>query len=188
MSQTGKASFKRSKPSYFMSILGVTLVLLLLGIIGWLVINANKLGQHFKENVEVSVYIRENLNPKDSLALVDYVAAKPYIREYTYTNKEAAKKRFMGDNNSEDWDKVLTENPLPNSIDLRLKKEYMNADSLAAIKADLEQQTYVTEVYYPKALVENLNSNIRRISFILLGIAILLAVVVVSRSLVSSHG
>ena len=52
---TGKASGKRGKPSYFMSILGVTLVLFLLGIIGWLVINANKLGQYFKENVEVGV-------------------------------------------------------------------------------------------------------------------------------------
>lgn len=179
MSQTGKASIKRSKPSYFMSILGVTLVLLVLGIIGWLVINANKLGQHFKENVEVNVYIRENLNPKDSLALVSYVAAKPYIRSYTYTNKEAAKKKFMGDNNNEDWKNILNENPLPNSIDLRLKKEYMNADSLQAIKADLEAQTYVSEVDYPKALVENMNSNIRRISFVLLAIAIILAIVVI---------
>jgi len=58
------ASIKRGKPSYFMSILGVTLVLFLLGIIGWLIVNANKLGNHFKENVEVKADLLGNLNPK----------------------------------------------------------------------------------------------------------------------------
>ena len=105
-----------------MSVLGVTLVLFLLGIIGWLVINANKLGSHFRESVEVSVYLRSDLNPKDSAALVQYIASKPYVREYTYVTKEVAKKKFMADNNNEDWSKILSENPLPPSIDFRLKK------------------------------------------------------------------
>ena len=178
MSQSGKASIKRGKPSYFMAILGVTLVLFLLGILGWLIINANKLGQHFKENVEVSVDIRGNLNPKDSIALVQYIASKPYVREYTYVTKEMAKKKYIGDGN-EDWNKVLTENPLPNSIDFKLKIEYVNVDTLANIKKDLEQQTYVSEVRYQQALVDKLNKNIRRISVILLVIAVILSLVVI---------
>ena len=55
----------------------------------------------------------------------------------------------------------------------------MNSDSLAAIQADLQQQTYVSDVEYPKALVDNLNKNIQRISVILLAVAILLALVVI---------
>jgi cell division transport system permease protein len=74
MAQPGKASIKRSKPSYFMSILGVTLVLFFLGIIGLLVINASKLSSHFKENVTISAYLRGDLNPKDSVALVKSVS------------------------------------------------------------------------------------------------------------------
>jgi len=178
MAQPGKASIKRGKPSYFMSVLGVTLVLFLLGIIGWLVINANKLGSHFRESVEVSVYLRGDLNPKDSAALVQYIASKPYVREYTYVTKEMAKKRYMDDGN-EDWDKILTENPLPNSIDFKLKRSYVDVDSLANIKADLEQQTYVTDVKYQQALIDNLNKNIKRISVILLAVAIILAIVVI---------
>ena len=73
MAQIGKASIKKSKPSYFMSILGVTLVLFLLGIIGWLVINAAKLGNYFKESIEVRTYLRGDLNPKDSVALMTYI-------------------------------------------------------------------------------------------------------------------
>lgn len=178
MAQTGKGYGKRGKPSYFMSILGVTLVLFLLGIIGWLVINANKLGNYFKENVEVGAYLRGDLNPKDSAALMDYISNKPYVRSIEFVTKEEAKKQYLGDGN-ENWDKVLTENPLPNSIRFKVKPGYMNSDSLHVIRADLEQQTYVSDVQYPQALVDNLNKNIQRISAILLAVAILLALVVI---------
>jgi cell division transport system permease protein len=178
MSQSGKASIKRGKPSYFMSILGVTLVLLVLGLIGWLVINANKLGSYFKENVEVRAELRGDLNRKDSIALMNYISSKPYVKSIEYINKEKAKKIFLGDGNKE-WDGILDANPLPNSINFKVKQSYMNADSLASIQADLQKQTYVSEVAYPKALVDNLNKNVRRISIILLAIALLLALVVI---------
>lgn len=169
---------KRGKPSYFMSILGVTLVLFLLGIIGWLLINTRNLGQHFKENVEVNVYLRDPLNPADSAALVQYIASRPYVKEYTFITKEMAKKRYMGDGN-EDWGDVLTENPLPNSIDFKLKPDYVIADTLKNIKADLERQTYVTDVQYQQELVNKLNTNLNKVSMVLLGIAVLLGLVVI---------
>ena len=178
MAQSGKSSGKRGKPSYFMSILGVTLVLFLLGIIGWLVINANKLGNYFKENVEVGAYLRGDVNAIDSAALMNYISTKPYVMSIEFVTKEAAKKKYLGDGN-ENWDKVLEANPLPNSINFKVKQQYMNSDSLAAIQADLQQQTYISDVEYPKALVDNLNKNIQRISIILLAVAILLALVVI---------
>ncbi len=178
MSQSGKASIKRGKPSYFMSILGVTLVLFLLGIIGWLVINANKLGDHFKESVEVNVYLRGDLNPKDSTALVQYIASKPYVRSYVYTTKEMAKKKYISDGN-ESWDNILAENPLDNSVDFKIKKDYLNADTLNNIKADLLQNVYVKEVHYPAALVGEMNKNIRMISIVLLIVALIIAFVVI---------
>ncbi|MFZ9694757.1 MAG: cell division protein FtsX [Chitinophagaceae bacterium] len=179
MAQPGKASIKRGKPSYFMSILGVTLVLLLLGIIGWLVINANKLGDYFKESVEVRAELRGDLNRKDSAALFNYIAAQPYVKSIEFVNKEKAREIFMADGNKS-WDGILEANPLPNSINFKMKQEYMNADSLKKIQADLQKQTYVSEVAYPKALVDNLNRNIRKISIILLSIAVLLSAVVIA--------
>ena len=162
-----------------MSILGVTLVLLLLGIIGWLVINANKLGDYFKESVEVRAELRGDLNPKDSAALFNYIATKPYVKSIEFVNKEKAREIFMADGNKS-WEGILEANPLPNSINFKMKQEYMNADSLVKIQADLQKQTYVSEVAYPKALVDNLNRNIRKISIILLSIAALLSAVVIA--------
>jgi cell division transport system permease protein len=178
MSQSGKASIKRGKPSYFMSILGVTLVLFLLGIIGWLVINANKMGDYFKENVEVRTYLRGNLNPKDSVALMNYISAKPYVKSMEYVSKEEGKKKYM-EEESEDWSKVLDENPLPNAIYFRIKKEYVQLDTLANIKKDLEAQTYVSDVKYPEALVGKLNKNIKTVSVWLLVLVILFSLVVI---------
>jgi cell division transport system permease protein len=178
MSQSGKGSIKRGKPSYFMSIIGVTLVLFFLGLIGWLVINANKLGSHFKESVEVRVFLRGDLNPKDSLALMNYIAAKPYVKSMEYVTKEAGKKKYL-DDGGEEWNKVLDENPLPNGIFFRVKSQYVNQDTLNAISADLEQQTYVSDVEYPDALVGNLNTNIRKISIGLMVLVIIISLIVI---------
>jgi cell division transport system permease protein len=178
MSQTGKSSIKRGKPSYFMSILGVTLVLFLLGIIGWLVINANKLGDYFKENVEVRAYLRGDMNPKDSAYLMEYISSKPYVKSIQYVSKEEGKKLYMQEE-SEDWSKVLDENPLPNAIYFRIKKQYVNVDTMNAIRTDLEEQTYVSDVKYPEALVGKLNKNIQIVSIALLAIVIIISIVVI---------
>lgn len=178
MAQAGKGSIRRGKPSYFMSILGVTLVLFFLGIVGWMVINTNKLASHFRENVEISAYLRGDLNPKDSAALVQYIGNKPYIKEYTYVTKEMAKQRYMADGN-EDWDRILDENPLPNSINFKVKDQYLNTDSLALITADLKQQTYVGDVEYPVALVDKMDENLRTVSLAMLVLAIILSVAVI---------
>src|ERR1700754_2978239 len=165
MAQFGKGYAKRSTPSYFMSIVGVSLVLFLLGLLGWIVINANRLGENFRENVEVQVYVRETASPKDSAALVQYIASQPYTKSYTYMTKELAKQSFMSDGNS-DWGTVLDKNPLPASVNFTIRSEYANTDSLNKIKAILIQNIAVGEVQYPQKLVSDLNDMIRKISFI----------------------
>jgi cell division transport system permease protein len=178
MAQFGKSAARRGKPSYVMSIIGVTLVLFLLGLVGWLVINANKLGDYFRENVEVRAFLRGDISRKDSTALMESIASKPYVKTYEFVNKEAARKKYL-ENNNEDWSKVLDYNPLPNSVNFHLKRAYVNVDSLRMIDADLKQNVYVSEVQYPEAVVTNLNKNIQRISIGLLVVALLIAVSVI---------
>ena len=178
MAQFGKGYAKRSTPSYFMAIVGVSVVLFLLGLLGWIVINANKLGENFKENVEVQVYVREDVSAKDSAALVQYIASQPYTKSYEYLTKDLAKQRFIADGNK-DWGPILDKNPLPASVDFKIRSEYANPDSLSKIKADLSQNIAVREVQYNQVLVSNLNNMIRKISFILLAVAIVISVLVI---------
>src|SRR6478672_381360 len=127
MAPIGKVASHRSQPSYFMAILGVSLVLIMLGSLGWLVINANKLGQYFKENVEVRVYVRENVSAKDSTALVDYISSRPYVKSSEYVSKATAKQKYLEDGNK-DWVGVLQNNPLPASVNFKVKEAYAVPD------------------------------------------------------------
>lgn len=182
MSQIGKASSKRGKPSYVMSIIGVTLVLFLLGLVGWIIINTNKLGDILKNNVEVRAYLRGDLNVKDSTDLVQQIASKPYIKDYKYVNKEAAKVIFMqqdGGEGNKDWEKILNYNPLPNAVFFHVQNPYVQLDSLKIIEADLKQNVYISEVKYPEIAVGNLNQYIKRISMGMLIIAIIIAIAVI---------
>jgi len=178
MAQLGKGSAKRSTPSYFMAIVGVSLVLFLLGLLGWIVINANRLGENIRENVEVQIYVRQNLSPKDSASLVQFVSAQPYVRSYEYITKEMARKQFVGTGN-DDFMSVLEQNPLPASVDFRVRSEYANADSLNKIKADFAQNIAVDEVKYNKKLVSNVDDWIRKTSLILLIVTLVISIAVI---------
>src|SRR5678816_3291072 len=126
MSKSSRAAARRGKPSYVMSIIGVTLVLFLLGIVGWLVINGNKLGDALRENVEVRAYLKETYTAKDSLAVAGTINTKPYVRSMEFVGKEKAKELFTQEN--ENFDTVLNYNPLPDAYFFKVKKEYANVD------------------------------------------------------------
>jgi cell division transport system permease protein len=178
MAQFGKGSSKRSTPSYFMAIVGVSVVLFLLGVIGWIVINANKLGEYFQENVEVRVYVRENVSPKDSDALVQYISSRPYVKSYEYVTKDIAKKKYLDDGNK-DWGAVLDKNPLPASVNFKIRSVYASTDSLSKIQNDLIQNIAVSDVQYNQSLVTSLNNIIHKITLILLVVAVVISILVI---------
>ncbi|MCC6288108.1 MAG: hypothetical protein IT249_09510 [Chitinophagaceae bacterium] len=177
MVEISKGSMRRSKPSYFFSVLGVASLLILVGILGWFVINGSKLEKYFRGSVQVQVYLRENAPQKDIDSLMGYIQAKPYADSAQHITKDIAKERFLKDGN-EDWDKVLNYNPLPASIDFNLKSDYVNKDSLNPIVADLTQNIIVSEVKYPDAVVGNLNTVVRKVGIVLLVAAAILGIIV----------
>jgi cell division transport system permease protein len=133
MAQIGKAAAKRSKPSYFMAILGVTIVLFFVGVFGWLLLNAKRYTEELREGVKVQIYLRNNVTPTDVDGLKAYLLAQPYTKSIEYIDKEAAKKKWMTDE-GQDFSGLLDENPLPASFDLNLKAEYVQKDTIANIK------------------------------------------------------
>ena len=178
MAQFGKATSQRGKPSYFMAILGVTLVLFLLGLVGWLSINSKKLMQYFKESVEVQVFLRTNSPDTSRITLQNYITAKPYTKNIRYTDKETAKQEWLK-TGGEDFTEFLDNSLLPTSIDFTLKEEFVDSAQLTAIKADLSQNPIVDEVRYPTAVVSNMQRNFNVMSLVLAGIAILIAILVI---------
>jgi len=178
MAPTNKASARRGKPSYVMSIIGVTLVLLLLGIVGWMTINSRKLIQYFKESVEVQVFLRPNVPDSSRINLQNYIASQPYTRNWKYTDKETAKKEWIK-TGGEDFTQFLDNSLLPTSIDFTLKADYVDSTRLPAIKADLSRFPIVDEVKYPTVVVNKMQRNFNVINLVLGCIALLIAIAVI---------
>jgi cell division transport system permease protein len=172
-------SLRRSKPNYIYSIIGVALVLLILGIMGWMFLNLAQAGNAFKEDIRISAYLR-TMN-KDSIAQIQqYITSKPFAKNVEYVNKEKAKEIWNKDNN-EDWNKILEVNPLPESIDFYAKAAYVNTDSLNKISADIMHLygDQITDLQYPSGLVNNLNDRASKLGLIFLVVAIVLSLIVI---------
>jgi cell division transport system permease protein len=161
MAQFGKASAKRSKPSYFMAILGVTIVLFFVGIFGWLLLNAKRYTEQLKEDIKVQVYLRHNITQQDVDSLKAFIVAQPYTKAIEYIDKNAAKQKWLA-SGDEEFNELLDENPLPASLEFNLKNAYVQKDTIANIKADLEKRSVVVEsVKYPAFVVEKMGSTVQ---------------------------
>ena len=179
MAVTGSTSLKRSKPNYIYSVIGVAIVLFIMGIMGWLFLNLHSIGDNFKEDIRISVYLRTS--DKNAIGKVQqYIASQPYAKNVEYINKEKAKDIWNKENN-EEWAKILDVNPLPESVDFFAKADYVNPDSLANISATIENtfKTEVADIQYPKSLVTNLNERATKIGVIFLVMSIILCIIVI---------
>lgn len=179
MAGTGKSTLKRSKPNYIYTIVGVSLVLLIMGIMGWFFLNLNAVGNAFKEDIRLSAYLR-TLN-KDTIGQIQqFIASRPYAKDVVYVDKANAQQIWNKENN-EDWAKILDVNPLPESIDFYAKAEYVNKDSLTKISEDLMAVygNQITDLQYPQSLVNNLNERASKIGLIFLVVAIVLSIIVI---------
>jgi cell division transport system permease protein len=179
MAKEGSSSLKRSKPNYIYSIVGVSLVLLIMGIMGWIFLNFQRAGNAFKEDIQLQAFLRTA--NKDSIGQIQqYLASQPFAKDVQYVNKENAKLIWNKDNN-EDWAKILDANPLPESIDFYAKAEYVNKDSLQKIDNQLMSLygNQITELKYPKDLVSNLNEKAANFGLGFLVVAIVLCLIVI---------
>jgi cell division transport system permease protein len=179
MAKEGSSSLKRSKPNYIYSIVGVSLVLLIMGIMGWIFLNFQRAGNAFKEDIQLQAFLRTA--NKDSIGQIQqYLASQPFAKDVQYVNKENAKLIWNKDNN-EDWAKILDANPLPESIDFYAKAEYVNKDSLQKIDNQLMSLygNQITELKYPKDLVTNLNEKAANFGLGFLVVAIVLCLIVI---------
>ena len=174
MAQISKAAARRGKPSYFMAVLGVTIVLFFVGIFGWIFLSASSYITALKEDVKVNVWLQKNIQQHDVDSVQGYIAAQPYTKSVRYIDKEEAKKDFMRQGEKDFSDVLGNENPLPPSIEFHLKADYVNKDTLERIKNNLQQNVMVIEsVTYPAAVIEKMGPTVR---FIMIGLATLAAI------------
>lgn len=174
-----KYSKRRLRSSYFTTLISITLVLLMLGVLGLIILHAKKLSDHVKENIGIRIMMKEGTREAEIIQLQKTLDATDYVKSTEYITKDEAAEEMKKDL-GEDFISFLGFNPLPPSIDLRLRADYTNVKSIEAIEKELLANQGVKEIFYQKSLVQAINTNLQRISIILLGFSGILLIIAVA--------
>ena len=175
------SSKRRVAGSYFMSMMSIALVLFLLGVFALLMMHAQKLSNHLKENIGFEVVMNSNVKEANILNLQKELEAMPAVKSTEYITKEEAIQRLSEDL-GEDFLQWIgnEENPLLPSIDVRFNADWANNDSLNMIQAQLLKNKDVKEIYYQKSLVNLINQNVRRIGLALMIASLILLIIAIT--------
>ena len=171
-----KISRRRLQTSTATTIISISLVLFMLGLLGLIVLHAHKLSNYVKENIGFSVIIKEDIKEAGIIEFQKKLDLEPFVKSTDYITRERAAKELT-ESLGEDFVDFLGYNPLLASIDIRLKADYANNDSLTMLEKKLLANPLVKEVFYHKSLVELVNQNIRRISYVLLAFTLVLLLI-----------
>ena len=159
------------------STISISLVLFILGIVVLMGILATRLSMYVKENMGFSIVLKENVKESQVKKLQKKLDIAPYVRATQYISKEDALKELeveLGENPKD----LLGFNPLQASIEVKLRSDYAHPDSLVWIEKGLRKGTVaIDDIVYQKDLIQLVNDNIRCISFMLLGLAVVLTLI-----------
>lgn len=155
---------RRLISSYFSVVISISLVLFLLGMLGLLVLNTKKVADHFKEQIALTVYLKDNAKEVEIEQLKKSLAMADYTKSTTFVSKEEAAEAHS-EEIGEDFMEFLGYNPLQNSIDVYMNADFVSSDQVDKIAEDLTSKNFVDEVVYDKPLIALLNDNVKKISF-----------------------
>ncbi len=176
---------RRLLNSYFSVVLSITFVLFLLGVLGLFLINGKKIASHFKEQIAMSIYLKDNAKDIEITQLQKKIQLDSATKSINFITKEEAAEKYIRDI-GEDFLEFLGYNPLLNSIDINFNSNYVNTASLEKRKKEIESIDFVDEVVYDNPLVKLLDENIKKITLILLfitSIFVLIAVILINSSI-----
>lgn len=157
---------RRLVGAWLSTVISISLVLLLVGVAGLLVANAKSVSDYFKENMQISVLMKQEVGEDEVMEYVSELDAKPFIKSTKLISREQGT-REMADLLGEDFLDVFETAPIPVSVDVTLKADYVSSDSLEVVKGEIGKSALVDEVVYQQSLVDRLNTNLGKISAVL---------------------
>ena len=157
---------RRLRNAYLSSIISISLVLLLVGVASMLFVNAKAVSDYFKENMQVSVMLKQSVDESEGLKYKEELDKQAFIRSSAFVSREQGRyemEQLLG----EGFLDVFETAPIPVSIDVTLNAEYVSVDSMEVVKARILESQFVEEVVYQRSLIDALNANLSKISMVL---------------------
>ena len=157
---------RRLVNAYLSSVISISLVLLLVGVASMLLVNARSVSDYFKENMQVSVLMKDSVPEEKAAAFAESLLDERYIKTATFISKEQGEAE-LADLLGEDFVDIFETSPIPASVEITLDADYVSSDSLEVVKEEISKSPLVAEVNYQGSLVDALNANLNKISLIL---------------------
>lgn len=176
---------RRLISSYFSVVISISLVLFLLGLLGLLVLNSKKVADYFKEQIAITVFLKDTAKEVEITQLKQSLALAEYTKSATFVSKEDAAKDHQ-ETLGENFIEYLGENPLQNSIDVYILADYVTPQKMEEITNELKSKDFVDDVIYDKPLIAQLTENVQRISFwvlVISGVFTFIAVLLINSSI-----
>lgn len=164
---------KRLLNAWITSLVNITLILVLVGILSLVLINARQLSEYVREQIGFTLVLKDNLKEVEIIRLQKVLQSGKYVKSTKHIDKEAAAKE-LSEELGEDFTGFLGYNPLFASLDVKLHAQYTATDSLIMLEQHFQEFPQVEEVYYQKNLVTLINENVKKISLLLLFVSGLL--------------
>ena len=169
---TNRLIRRRLFGAWVSTVISISLVLLLVGVASILLLNARSVSDYFKENLQVSVLMKQDVTEEQALQYQSSLAQVPGVKATTFISREQGIEE-MAKMLGRDFLDVFSTAPVPVSIDVNLEAAYVSTDSLEVVREALSASPLVDEVVYQTSLVEALNANLQKIGLVL-GVLILL--------------
>lgn len=174
--EENKLEKRTLRTSSISTIVSIALVLFLLGLFGSLLLLANKVTRHIKENITVTAFLIPDPNQQQTEVLLDTLEARPEVRTLKLITKEEAAEQMKADL-GEDFVEFIGYNPLQSSIDIGLNADYVDEERIEVLIQRLKSQSIIEEVDYQKSLVEKVNKNLKLVGFIVLVVCAILLII-----------
>src|SRR3989339_2056148 len=159
--------YRRLVQSYLSSVISISLVLFLAGLTGLLAVNAKSVSEYFRENIKISILFDDSATDTQAGVVLGILKGKEYIKSATFISREDGT-REMAEILGGDFLEIFEVNPIPISIDLFLKAQYLEGDALSEIEEEISSMPLVREVVYQESLVNTINNNMERAGMIII--------------------
>lgn len=176
--QEGKI-IKKRRVSYLPSIISISLVLFMLGLFGIILINGKKLSDHIKENFQLTIFFRDDVNEADVKRIHQMIESSAYAKKASYVNKEVAAKEFAAEL-GQDFVSFLGFNPLLNSVELFVKSDFATTEKIEQIEREIRRNPEVTDVVYQKTIIDEINENVKTVGTILIALSLIFLIIAIT--------
>lgn len=163
--------------AHLTTVVSVTLVLILIGIIALITVSASNETRRLREKLEVSVVMGDSVSNAHTQAIAKEIEATPYALSVEVITKEQALQSWKADT-GEDLETLFGVNPLSPEITFSVKADYSSEKQLQNIGKEIRAMSGVADIALPDAaMVDNMNRNIERFSIVLGAIALVMIII-----------